>query len=63
MKISRRNEYMSPFSTVSLWAIPTMTYSLQKMLGVHFNQYEFIWWIGIPTMFVVWFMLNFKITK
>jgi hypothetical protein len=50
-------------STVSIWVIPTMTYLLQKMIGVQFNQYEFIWWIIIPTMFVVWFMLNFKITK
>lgn len=63
MKITKRNLITSPMSTISIWAIPTMAYSLQKILGVQFNQYEFIWWIIIPTMFVVWFMLNFKITK
>lgn len=63
MKINRRDKYMSPFATISLWVIPTMVYSLQKMLGVQFNEYEYIWWVGIPIMFVVWFMINFKITK
>lgn len=63
MKITKRNLHTSPMSTAPIWIIPTMSYLLQKMGGMQFNEYEYVWWVGVPTMFTIWFMLNFKITK
>jgi len=31
--------------------------------GSQHNQYEYMWWVVIPTMFVIWFMMNYKIEK
>ncbi len=63
MKISRKNKYISPMSTTPLWFIPSMTYLIQKVTGVQHNQYEYMWWVVIPIMFVIWFMMNYKIEK
>ena len=48
--------------TASLWWIPMMSYLFMKMNGVEFHR-EWIWWVGIPTMFLVWVLLNWKIKK
>lgn len=63
MKVVRRNEHLSITSTANLFVMPTMTYIIQKLAGVQHNEYEFIWWIVIPLLFIAWFMLNFKIKK
>lgn len=63
MKIVRRNEHVSIRLTSNLFVMPTMIYIIQKLAGVQHNEYEFIWWIVIPSSFIVWFMLNFKINK
>ena len=48
--------------TASLWWIPTMSYFFMKMNDVEFHN-EWLWWVAIPTMFLVWVLLNWKIKK
>jgi hypothetical protein len=63
MKITKRNWYSSPLITINIWFIPTLSYLIQKIGGVQFNEYEWIWWVGIPILVTTWFFINFKITK
>lgn len=62
MKIEKRF-FASPMTTISLWMIPTLMYGLGKLAGAVYNEYEWVWWFGIPTLFLAWFILNFKIVK
>jgi hypothetical protein len=62
MKIKKRL-LTSPETTVTLWMIPTLMYGFGKLFGTKYNEYEYVWWIGIPTLFLVWFILNFKVIK
>ena len=62
MKIEKRF-FASPMATISLWFIPTLVYSLGKLGGTVYNKYEWVWWFGIPTLFLAWFILNFKVVK
>jgi hypothetical protein len=43
--------------------IPTLMYGFGKLFGTKYNEYEYGWWIGIPTLFLAWFILNFKVVK
>jgi len=63
MKITKRNWYSSPLLTINIWLIPTLSYLIQKIGGVQFNEYEWVWYAGTLLLFIVWFILNFKITK
>jgi tetrahydromethanopterin S-methyltransferase subunit E len=61
---NKRKGNITPLSSITLWVIPTLAYLVQKLIGVPFNQqYEFVWGIFIPSMMVLWFIMNFKITK
>jgi hypothetical protein len=60
MEISKRTNVCG-FCTASLWWVPTMTYFFMKMNGFEFHN-EWIWWLAIPTMFLIWVLLNWKIT-
>ena len=60
MKITKRN-FVNPLATMNLWIIPTWAYTMQKLGGVQFNEYEWVWWIGIPSLIILWFFINFKI--
>jgi hypothetical protein len=62
MKIVKR-EMFRPLSTVTLWWIPTMTYFIMKMNDIIAPRKEWIWWVAIPTMFLIWVLLNWKIKK
>ena len=62
MKIEKRF-FASPETTVTLWMIPTLFYGFGKLFGTKYNEYEYVWWIGIPTLFLAWFILNFKVVK
>ena len=63
MKITKRYCHSEPKGTMNLWLIPTLLYMAQKVGGVSFNQYEWIWWIGIPALMITWFLMNFKVIK
>jgi len=62
MKIEKRF-LVSPITTINLWMIPSLTYGLGKLAGTEYNEYEYVWWFGIPTLFLAWFILNFKVVK
>ena len=62
MKITKR-KFVNPVATMNLWIIPTLAYTMQKVGGVQFNEYEWVWWIGIPSLVILWFFINFKIEK
>ena len=63
MKIVKRSWMSSPLTTTNLWAIPTMFYGIQKSVGVVRSDREWMWWGLISTMFLIWFLFNFKIIK
>ena len=45
--------------TVTLWLIPTLTYTFGKIVGVEYHR-EWIWWMVIPIMFLIWVLINWK---
>jgi hypothetical protein len=59
MKIVKR-DFANPAASITLWFIPTMTYTIQKLGGMQFNKYEWVWWVGIPALIALWFIINFK---
>lgn len=63
MKIVKRSLYSNPTGSMTIWLIPTMSYLMQKAGGMQFNKYEWIWWVGIPTLILGWLLLNFKIKR
>lgn len=62
-RIERRRNYLNPFSSINLWLIPTIMYIIVKSTGTLLPDREFVWWIIIPTMLILWFFFNWKITK
>ena len=62
MKIIKRKS-ASPIQTMSIFVIPAMTYFIQSLMGIVNPNREWIWWVGIPTMVALWFVVNFKIKK
>lgn len=63
MRILKRNPNTSVGATINIWLIPMLAYIFQKVGGMTFNEYEFIWWIAIPILFSVWLIINFKIEQ
>ena len=45
---------------MTLWLIPTLTYTIGKVGGVEYHR-EWIWWMVIPVMVLIWGLLNWKI--
>ena len=62
MQIVRRKG-ISPFTTMNLWLIPTLTYVLQKSVGAIRPDREWIWFVGLPIVFSIWVLINFKFQK
>ncbi len=62
MKLERRF-LASPETTVTLWMIPTLFYGFGKLFGTKYNEYEWVWWFGIPVLFLSWTILNFKLVR
>ena len=60
MKLIKRGFDSQPLATITLWLIPTMTYIFQKFNGLIYHR-EWVWWVGIPTMFLIWLLINWKI--
>ena len=48
--------------TSTLWSIPTLTYTIGKVGGVEYHR-EWIWWVAIPVMVLIWGLLNWNIKK
>ena len=62
MKIVKRDSGR-PASTATLWVIPIISYTMQKAAGISINSMEWLWWVTIPAMFVLWLAINYKIVK
>lgn len=62
MKIVKRNEVCG-VCTATLWWIPSLTYFNLKMVNIISPSKEWVWWVAIPTMFLIWVLLNWKIKK
>lgn len=60
MKIIKKNN-SSPSSTLPIFTIPLLTYTLEKYAGFINPEYEYIWFISLPISFLIWFFVNFKI--
>lgn len=61
MKITKRYSHSTPMSTMHMWLIPAAAYTLQKIAGTQFNQYEWLWWVVTTLTFTLWFFTNFKV--
>jgi hypothetical protein len=61
MKLIKKEGVCAP-CTASLWWIPTITYIIMSINGVKCHD-EWLWWVGIPTLILVWGLLNWKIEK
>lgn len=59
----KRTRVCNPFLSLNMVIVPVLVYGLGKMVGIEYNQYEFVWWILIPTLSIFWFFFNFKIVK
>ena len=62
MKIKKRN-LANLIASSMLWMIPTTAYLTRKLVGGKFNNLEWLWWVVIPSLMMIWFFINFKIEK
>ncbi len=62
MKIKKKF-LTDPIASRMLWMIPTTSYTVQELVGGKFNNLEWLWWVTIPSLMVIWFFINFKIEK
>ena len=62
MRIVRR-DWVRPTNTMAVWLIPTVAYTLEKLVGVIKPDREWVWWIMLPSVFLVWLVANFRIDK
>jgi hypothetical protein len=62
MKIKKKF-LTDPIGSSMLWMIPTTAYLTRKLVGGKFNNLEWLWWVTIPSLMVIWFFINFKIEK
>jgi hypothetical protein len=60
-KINKR-KFANPKANLALILIPSFNYLLLKLSNVEMHR-EYLWFILIPFMFIIWFFLNFKISK
>jgi hypothetical protein len=62
MRLVKRGFASQPLGSMTLWLIPTMAYIFGKVGGMTYHN-EWIWWVAIPVMFLIWVLLNWKIKK
>jgi hypothetical protein len=63
MRLVKRGDYVNPLASITIWLIPTFFYTIQKMLRIIIPEREWMWWVMIPTTFIIWVLLNWKIKK
>jgi hypothetical protein len=57
----KKTRLCNPLLSLHMLTIPLLVYGIGKLNCVTYNhQYEFVWWILIPVLFIVWFLFNFK---
>jgi hypothetical protein len=63
MKLVRRNKYINPIASIPLWGVSLFSYIMVKGMGIIIPEREWIWWVFIPSLFMVWVIMNWKIVK
>lgn len=63
MKLVRRNKYINPIPSTPLWGVSLFMYIMVKSMGIIIPEREWIWWGVIPSLFVVWVIMNWKIVR
>lgn len=63
MKLVRRNKNVNPSGSSQLWGVSLFMYITAKGMGIIDPEREWIWWGVIPSLFVVWVIMNWKIVK
>jgi len=61
MKVIKRDGVCG-ICTSQIFVIPSITYSTLKIIGTTFN-YEWVWGLSIPSFFVIWVLINYKIQR
>lgn len=61
--ITRRTKYIHPVSNMIIFMLPLLTYVTGKMLGVHYNEREWLFPVVIFILFIFWFFINYKFVK
>ena len=62
IKITRR-VFSNLIGSMSLWIIPLINYVLIKSITEKNVDREWIIWMLLPSLFIIWFFINFKIEK
>jgi hypothetical protein len=60
MRFIKRKE-VCDYCTAQFWVIPIFTYLSLKISQIPFNQYEWVWWVGVPVLIIIWVLINWKI--
>jgi hypothetical protein len=63
MKLVRRNKNVNPSGSSQLWGVSLFMYITAKGMGIIDPEREWIWWGVIPSLFVAWVIMNWKIVK
>ena len=62
MRIVRR-ELSMPSSNFTLWLVPTCMYIGLKAADAISPRKEWVWWVAIPSLILIWGLINWKIKK
>jgi hypothetical protein len=62
MKLVKK-KYSNPASSMHIFGIPILSYIIQKSIGMISNGKDMYWLICISLTFLVWLIINFKLTK
>ena len=62
MKIIKR-DFARPLHNLTLWLVPTCVYIGLKAADEISPRKEWIWWVAIPSLVLLWGMINWKIQK
>lgn len=62
MEIIKR-KFAQPHSNFTLWLVPACSYIGLKVAGAINPNKEWVWWVAIPSLVLLWGLINWKIKK
>jgi hypothetical protein len=62
-KVVRRNKNINPIASIPLWGVSLFSYIMAKGMGIIDPEREWAWWVLIPSLFMVWVIMNWKIVR
>jgi hypothetical protein len=70
MKLVRRDKDINPLKTIPIWGYPLIGYIFTIGLELFYperewfnHDREWIFWVVIPTLFIMWVMMHWEIVK